>query len=106
MFNLSIDEKVSVALAITDRTGAPARVDGAPVWATSDATLLAVTAAADGLSAELVAGETADAVATVTVTADADLGDGVMPIVGVLTVALTGGRAQFIALTPGTPEPK
>jgi hypothetical protein len=65
----------------------PAPVDGIPVYATSDATVLTVTPAADGMSGTLaaVAVPTGQDTATAhfTITADADLGAGVVTITGV-----------------------
>lgn len=55
-----------------------------PIWASSDETLLRVTPSADGLSAvvETVAPSSRpDHVARISVTADADLGDGVVPLI-------------------------
>jgi hypothetical protein len=65
----------------------PAPVDGIPVYATSDATVLTVTPAADGMSGTVATGAVPTgqetATANFTVTADADLGSGVQTITGV-----------------------
>lgn len=68
----------------------PAPVDGVPIWASSDETVVRVTAADDGMSATItpVAPTPTDVngapiPARITVTADADLGAGVVPITGV-----------------------
>ena len=71
----------SVTLTITNSAGQPASVDGVPVWATSDATVVSVDAGADGMSA--VVSSVAPGVARITVTADADLGAGTITITGV-----------------------
>lgn len=71
----------NVALVITDPKGRPAAVDGVPVWASSDDTVLSVTPAADGMSA--VVDTVAAGTARITVSADADLGAGVTTITGV-----------------------
>lgn len=77
-------------------------VHGAPVWASSDETVATVTAAADGLSA-VVKGN-APGSGRVTATADADLGEGVKPIIGTLELTVTAGAASVVEITAGPPE--
>lgn len=85
----------NVTLSITDSRGRAAAVEGAPVWASSDETVLTVAAAADGMSASI---ETvAPGTARVTVSADADLGAGVTEEIEV-TLA-PAGAASVITLT-------
>lgn len=71
----------NVILSITNSRGDPAAVDGVPVWASSDETVLSVTPADDGMSA--VVSTVAPGTARITVQADADLGSGVSSITGV-----------------------
>lgn len=98
----------NVALTITDKGGKPAKVDGVPVWASSDATVLAVTPAADGMSA--VVDTVAVGTARVSVKADADMGAGVMEITGVsedVNVTLgTAHQASMMVLSLGSPVDK
>ncbi len=98
----------SVTLTITNAHGDPAAVDGAPVWASSDSTVLAVTAAADGMSA--VVDTVAPGTARISVTADADLGAGVLTLTGVSEdVIVTLGpshQASVMTLSLGTPTDK
>lgn len=98
----------SVVLTITDATGAAATVDGVPVWASSDATVLAVTAAADGMSASV--DTVAPGTARVSVSADADLGAGVVSLDGVsedINVTLgPSHQATTMTLTLGAPSAK
>lgn len=96
----------NVTLTITDSKGRPAAVDGVPVWASSDDTVLAVTPAADGMSAAV--DTVAPGTARVTVSADADLGAGTVPITGVSEdVNVTSGNvASVVSLSLGTPEDK
>lgn len=49
MADLTTAQQFNPTLAITNAAGQPAQVDGVPVWATSDATIVTVTAAADGM---------------------------------------------------------
>ena len=98
----------AVPLTITDSKGRPAQVDGAPVWASSDDTVLTVTPAADGMSADI--NTVAPGTARATVQADADLGAGVVTITGVtedIVVTLgTSTQASVMTLTLGTPVDK
>ena len=95
------NQSASAALTITNAAGQPAAVDGVPVWASSDETVLRVTASADGMSAliETVAPGTAH----IAVTADADVGTGVAPIIGVtddVTVAVNpASMASVVTIT-------
>ena len=82
MADITTDQNYpSVSLIITDARGRPATVDGVPVWASSDETVLLVIPAADGQSA--VVDTVAAGTARITVQADADLGAGVVALTGV-----------------------
>src|SRR3954470_12492687 len=81
MANANTSQKFQPTLVITNASGAPAAVDGVPVWASSDETILTVTASADGMSAEVPC--ISPGTARISVTADADLGAGVITITGV-----------------------
>lgn len=100
--NLRDDQKVALTIQIVDKKGKPALVDGVPVWAGSDDTVLTVEAAADGMSAEVTA--VAPGSGRVVVTADADLGAGVTDLTGTLDFTVAPGGAVAITITPGTPE--
>ena len=96
-------QQFDATLAITNAAGAAATVDGVPVWASSDATVLTVTAAADGMSAIIPC--VAPGTARVTVTADADMGAGIVTITGVsedIVVTLDpANAASVVTLTLG-----
>lgn len=98
----------NVTLAITNATGGAAAVDGVPAWASSDETVIVVLPAADGMSA--IVSSVAAGTARVTVSADADLGAGTVPITGVSedinVVADPANQASLMTLTLGTPGPK
>ena len=107
MADITTDQNFpSVALVITDSRGRPAAVDGVPVWASSDETVISVTPAADGMSA--VVDTVAPGTARVTVSADADLGAGVVPITGVSEdINVTSGSvASVMVLNLGAPADK
>lgn len=109
MANINTDQRYdAVSLDITDSTGRPAKVDGVPVWASSDETVVSVAAAADGMSA--VVDTVAVGVARITVSADADLGAGTTSITGVSEdITVTPGpssAASTMVLNLGTPVAK
>lgn len=102
--NLAItnEEKINVTLNPVTANGNPATVDGAPVWSVEgDATL---EVAADGLSAYLISG--AAGASTVTVTADADLGEGVVTLSDVIALNVIPAGAAALGFTAGAAEPK
>jgi hypothetical protein len=98
----------NVVLSITNNRGEPAPVDGVPVWASSDETVLRVTATADGMAA--VVDSVAPGLARVTVSVDADLGDGVLTITGVSediqVVPDPDAIASTLVMSLGSPETK
>ena len=98
---LTDSQKAALTIAPVDAKGAPASLDGAPVWASSDETIVTVAASADGLSAEVSA--VRPGAATVTVTGDSLIGDGTTPIVGTLDVTVIAGQAVKIDITAGAP---
>lgn len=75
----------------------PAKVDGVPVWASSDETVLSVTPSADGMEFD-VAIIAPGGPARITVKGDADRGAGVEEITGV--------SDDVTVLPPVTPEAK
>lgn len=102
MYNLTNTQQANVPLKISNSRGGPASVDGTPEWANSDDTLATLEVAADGMSAVLKAVGPIG-VGRVTVTADADLGAGTSPIVGVLDFEVLAGAAVVIELVPDAP---
>lgn len=99
---LGDDQKVTLSISPVDAKGNPAAVDGAPAWSSSDDTILAVTAAPDGMSAVAVAGKIGDA--QISVTADADMGGGTTTIAGALDVSVLAGQAVAFTINAGSPE--
>lgn len=95
----------NAVLTITNARGQPAPVDGVPIWASSDETVLRVTAAADGMSA-VIDTVAPGGPARITVSADADLGTGVQTITGVspdVVVALgPKSVASVVSINLGT----
>ena len=101
-FILTADQEVSVSVEFTDSHGNVAAVDGVPVWAASDDTILGVLAADDGMSAVIFA-QGPDGQAQVSVEADADLGAGSTTLLGLMDIQVVAGQAVSAVLTPATP---
>jgi hypothetical protein len=91
------EEKVTIVLNPTTAAGNPATVDGAPVWSieSGDATL---EVAADGLSCVIISGA-ADVVNTISVTADADMGEGVSSISETIVYTVTAAQAAGLGVS-------
>lgn len=98
-------EEVDVDVSFENALEEVVAVDGIPTWQVEDSTIATLTVAADGRSAVLrstgVAGNT-----RVIVTADADLGEGVVPITGVLDVSVSQSGAIAVNFSVSTPRPR
>jgi hypothetical protein len=110
MVDVTTDEYFpGVTLSITNSQGQPAAVDGAPVWASSDDTVLSVEAQPDGMGA-VVRTVAPGGPARISVTADADLGAGTQTITGVtedINVTLGASHmASVMTLSLGAPTAK
>lgn len=107
MANGNTSQQFTASLLITNAAGEVAPVENI-VWASSDPTVVNVVAAADGMSAVIPC--IAEGTARVTVTADADLGAGVVTITGVsediIVVTDPANLASVMTLTLSAPEPK
>lgn len=91
MFSLPDDQTANAAVAYVDTKNQPAKVDGAPMWSSSDDNVLTVAAASDGMSAVVTPVNVGTA--QVKVEADADLGAGLVPIVSLVDVDVVAGQA-------------
>ena len=107
MLVLKDSQKVTLTVAPVDAAGNPAKVDGAPAWEIvgTNPECLAVTPSDDGLSATVVA-QGPLGTAQVQVTADADLGEGNVPITGLLDVEVVAGDAVSLNIGSGEPTDK
>lgn len=100
---LTDTQQVVATLSPVDARGNAAKVDGVPAWETSDATIATVEAGPDDRSVTIRAtGPTGSC--RVSVTADADLGEGVVPIVGVLDITVIAGAAVTVDISVGAPS--
>ncbi len=100
--DMTNSQQATATITPVDKKGNPAAIDGIPVWASSDETILTVAPAADGLSA-VVAAVGPLGSAKVSVSGDADLGPGSAPIFGTLDVSVTQGQAVGFKIDLGTP---
>jgi hypothetical protein len=101
---LTDSQQAKLTIEPVDKAGNPAPVEGV-VWTTSDATILTVAAAADGLSA-VVASTGKLGTVQVNVTGDAQIGVGDTEIAGVLDVEVKAGQAVSLNIAAGAPEEK
>lgn len=102
---LTVEQQIPLAVAYADAAGNPAAVDGAPVWASSDASVIAIVAAADGFSAVAV---TTGKIGTaqISVRADADRGEGFRELIGTYDIEVVAGEAVVANISAGAPEAK
>lgn len=102
--SISNEQKIKVTLAPVTAGGKAAQLDGIPKWEIVNGAST-VEPAADGLSCYLISSDVpGDTV--VSVSADADLGDGVENIADTITLHVLGAKAQNLGLLVGTAEPK
>lgn len=101
LITITNEEKIQVVLSPVTAAGNPATVDGAPTWQVTegDATL---EVSADGLSAFLISGAP-EVNSKIVVTADADLGEGVVNISDTIDLAVVQASASTLGLVAGTP---
>lgn len=102
---LTDEQKVSLSVGFFTKAGNPARIDGAPVWASSNPSVVEVTPSEDGLTATATSVGPLGVV-QVTVSADADLGEGTRLITGVLDIEVLAAEAVSAGISAGTPELK
>jgi len=90
------EEKVVISLAPVTAAGNPAPLDGMPTWAvmSGDATL---EVSADGMSCTFISG-VANVINEVSVTADADLGEGVRTISETIVYTVTPAEAATLGI--------
>jgi len=96
------NQQATASIQPVDSKGNPATLDGVPVWASSDETIVTVEPATDGLSA-LVKATGPVGTAKVSVTGDADMGEGTKPIFGQLDVDVTAGEAVSLTMKLSDP---
>ena len=97
---ITVTQKFAAAITPVDKFGNAALVDGKPTWEAADPAIISIVPANDGLSATILA---LGPVGTsqVSVTADADLGTGVVTITDAFQVDVVAGMAVGLGVTIG-----
>jgi hypothetical protein len=106
MLVLPDDKKVGLSVHPVDAKGNPAQLQGDPTWSVADPTIATITPVpTEGTSyrADLLPGKLGTT--QVNVSGDADLGEGVTTITGLLDVQVVAGQAVSLEIEAGTPEP-
>jgi hypothetical protein len=99
---LTATQEFDLAIKPVDKKGNAAQVDGVPVWASTNVEIVTVTAAEDGLSCIAKANKIGDA--QISVKADADLGEGIRELVGVLDITVVAGEAATLTIINTAPR--
>jgi hypothetical protein len=100
---LSATQQCELEAKVMDRKGNPASVQN-PQWSSSEPETAIVTVdATNPLKAVVKAVGVVDEASMVLFEADADLGDGVLPIIATLDVVVTAGQAVVVELAAGPP---
>lgn len=99
---MTTTQQFSLSFLPVDRKGKPAPIDGVAVWASSNEAVATVTPSADGATALVVAQGVGDY--AISVSADADLGAGIVTIVGQDNGSVSVGVATSVGLTAGPVE--
>ena len=101
-YTLPNDLQVLLKVQYVDSKGHPAKVDGDPEWQSSDPGIAVITPTpGNPFLATLSAGGTLGN-AQVTVTADADMGEGVRALTCFLDVTIIGGEAVAGVISPAS----
>lgn len=100
---LTDKQEVDLSVAFASKAGNPAKVDGVPSWTSSDETIVTLTVAPDGFA---VVARAVGALgnAQVSVTADADLGEGRREISGVFDITVEASEAVVAVVNAGIPR--
>lgn len=107
--HITITDSQTVTVTVTgatDKKGNPAPLDGVPTFASADETICTFAADpsdASGMTGIITAVGPLTSATAVSITADAQLGDGVTNIVVNGLVEITSGQATGFAVTVGTP---
>lgn len=102
---LRLTNEQLVRLSISPKTahGHEAAVDGAPTWTSSNPDVATVAPETGDAKKAVVLGVGIGS-AQIVVSADADLGDGVRAISGVLDIEVVAAEAVSLGIVAGTPE--
>ncbi len=105
MLVLTDIQKVMLSVSPKSAAGNPALIDGVPTWHVSDESIISLEIGNDGLTAVASATGKLGKV-RIGIDVDADLGDGVDTITGVLDIEVKASEAVSLEINAGTPEKK
>jgi hypothetical protein len=103
VLKLTDEQQCDLAINPVTAHGHAAAIDGLPTWASSDSAVVEVVANGDDPKrARAIAKGLGTA--QVSVTADADMGDGVRQIVSTLDIQVVAAEAVSLGISAGAPE--
>jgi hypothetical protein len=93
-------QEFDASVMFLDSLGNPAPIDGRPAWLNNNDTVLSMVVSEDGMTA-VISATGIPGSGQISVNADADLGEGVVPITGTLDVEVVPGDAVNVTLNSG-----
>lgn len=100
---MTVTQECDVSVAYYDANNQPAQVDGIPVWSVSDDSVLALTVADDGMSG-VVSSKGVVGVSQLSISADADMGQGVRSLVSLADFEIVANEAVTANVSIGAPR--
>jgi len=102
---LTDEQKVHLSIQPLTAAGNAAPIDGVPLWSVTDPNIIGLDIAADGISCYAI---TTGALGTsqINVSADADMGDGIVTLMAILDIQVAPAQAVSLGILAGTPELK
>jgi len=100
---LTDEQEADLSVSFVTQAGNRAKVDGTPSWRVSDPAILEIVPTQDPFSV-VVRRVGPVGSAQVSVTADADLGEGVRPVAAVLDVDVIAAEAVSASISAGSPR--
>ena len=101
MYKLKNGFAVALAVAFEDAMGNVAFVDGSPEWTSSNPEVISLVQGDTALDVVAEGVGAVGSVAQITMTADADMTDGVKPIIATLDIEIVAGDAVTAIINPG-----
>lgn len=98
---LTTTQEAEVVVAYADKNGNPAIIDGVPVWTVSNPDIVRVVPTTDPATVIIQAVGPIGNI-QVSVTADADLGEGVRELIAVQDVRVVAGEAVLASINFGS----
>ena len=99
-YNLPSGRAVKCHVQYVDGNGHPATVDGEVRWDSSNSDIATIQVDVDDTSYAVIAAAAAIGQVQITATADADLGEGVRPLLTIMDVEVVAGEAVAGTISP------